>query len=241
MKIIITGGASGLGEAITRLIAVTIHDCEILITFNNSNTNALLLKSVFKNVHIQKCDFCESDEVAAFVTRIIDFNPDVLINNGYSGPFLSKHFHKSSSNEFIASFEQNIIPLIDITRQSILCFRKKKFGKIINISTAALVGKPPVGASEYTANKAYIEALSRSWATENIAFNITSNCISPSIMATTLTAKMDARLIEDIVTKHPLKKLLTVYEVAETVLFFLRSPQHINGIVLPMNAGTDLR
>lgn len=78
---------------------------------------------------------------------------------------------------------------------------------------------PPIGSSTYIANKAYLEKLTKVWAIENSKFNITSNSISPSFMQTKLTSEIDERIIEQIISNHPLKKLLTVDEVAETVLF----------------------
>jgi NAD(P)-dependent dehydrogenase (short-subunit alcohol dehydrogenase family) len=241
MKIIITGGASGLGEAITRRIASACPDSDLHITYNNSQSNAIKLSTEFKNITSHKCNFSNIVEVDKFVAQINGINPDVLINNANTTPFLQKHFHKSKPEDYLAGFENDILPLIKITGESILCFRKKKFGKIINISTAALVGKPPVGSSVYIANKAYLEALSRSWATENIGSNITSNCIAPSMMATSLTNGIDERLLNGIVSNHPLKQLLPVNDVADTVLFFILSSQNINGAILTLNAGMDIR
>jgi len=83
--------------------------------------------------------------------------------------------------------------------------------------------------------------LTQVWATENIKFNITSNTVSPSFMFTNLTAGTDDRVIEQIVTNHPLKKLLTVEEVADTVLFLTTAPTHINGVDIVLNAGTNFK
>jgi 3-oxoacyl-[acyl-carrier protein] reductase len=241
MKILVTGGASGLGESITRRIASACPEYDLHITYNNSQSNAIKLATEFKNITAHKCNFSNIVEVDEFVSEISSINPDVLINNANTSPFLGKHFHKSLPEDYLTGFEHCILPLIKITGESIRCFRKKKFGKIINISTAALVGKPPVGSSVYIANKAYLEALSRSWATENISSNITSNCIAPSMMATSLTNGIDERVLNEIVSNHPLKKLLPVDDVADAVLFFIRSSQHTNGTILTMNAGMDLR
>jgi NAD(P)-dependent dehydrogenase (short-subunit alcohol dehydrogenase family) len=241
MEIIITGGASGLGEAITRKVATDIADATIYITYSKSEQNALKLMDSYPNVRATKCDFANAGEVSDFTAKVKDINPDILIHNSYFGEFIKNHFHKIDAEDYLKSFEMNILPIIKISQQALLCFRKKKFGKIISISTAALINKPPIGASEYVANKSYLEALSKSWATENAGFNITSNCISPSFMETAFTQNMDERVVEEIKNKHPLKKLLTPEEVAETVLFLICAPQHINGISLVMNAASDIR
>ncbi|MFZ0035366.1 MAG: SDR family oxidoreductase, partial [Sedimentisphaerales bacterium] len=127
-----------------------------------------------------------------------------------------------------------------ITQEAIKLFRKKKFGKIINILTSFLINKPPTGLSEYVAKKAYLLSLSKSWAVENADFNISSNCISPSFMQTELTSSMDERIVEQLIKVHPLKRLLRPEEVAESVLFFINSPQHVNGVNLVINAAQDI-
>jgi len=56
------------------------------------------------------------------------------------------------------------------------------------------------------ANKAYLLAMHKSWATENKAFNITSNCISPDFMTTALNDQTDERVIENLVKTTSFKK-----------------------------------
>lgn len=237
MNIIVTGGASGLGGSISKKLADTFPDSKILVTFCKSAIKARELQVQYTNIDVVKCDFSLVEEVEALTGTINNFNPDVLINNSYSGGFIRKHFHKESPEDFLKSFNENIIPVIKITGSALKCFRKKKFGKIINISTSALSGRPPAGTAVYVANKAYIEALSRSWASENIAYNITSNCIAPSMMDTALTSELDERLKNEIIEKNPLGRLLHPDEVADVVIFLINASQHINGITLTMNAG----
>ena len=59
-------------------------------------------------------------------------------------------------------------------------------------------------------------------------------------MQTTLTADTDERVIEQLQNTHPLKKLLTAAEVAETAAFLCLSTQQINGINLLMNSAENI-
>lgn len=164
-----------------------------------------------------------------------------MINNAYSGDFLKSHFHKISSNDFLSDFKENIIPVIEITQEVLKFFRKKKNGKIITILTSALVELPPVGSSVYIANKAYLEKLTKVWANENAKFNITSNSVSPSFMQTYFTSKVDERIIEQMISNHNLKKLLTVEEVAETVSFLTTASSQINGVDIVLNSVPNIK
>jgi NAD(P)-dependent dehydrogenase (short-subunit alcohol dehydrogenase family) len=240
MKILITGGASGLGMAITKALAKDINN-HVYITYSKSSLNAKALEAEFSNVKSIQCDFRDLKSQDLLQSQIPDLDLDILINNAYAGTFLKKHFHKTLSEDFLKDFEENLIPTIKITQSAILGFRKKKNGKIITILTSALINVPPIGSAIYTANKAYLKQLVKVWANENIRFNISSNSISPSFMQTQINASLDERLVEQMVKGHPLKKLLTIDEVAETVLFLTKASTHLNGVDVELNAGASLK
>lgn len=108
------------------------------------------------------------------------------------------------------------------------------------MTTSFLINKPPLGLSAYVAEKAYLTSLSKSWANENASFNITSNCIAPSMMLTPFTSGLDERVMENVVQAHPFKRLLTPDETADTIWLLLQAPQHINGSTLIINGGMDV-
>lgn len=240
MNILITGGASGLGEAITKMLAIDPNN-RIYFTFSKSKGKALSITNEFSNTVSIHCDFSNILGVKALRDSIKQFDLDVLINNAYSGEFLKSHFQRIDPKDFVSDFNINILPIIEITQEAIIGFRKKKKGKIITVLTSALVNVPPVGSSVYIANKAYLEILTKVWATENVKFNITSNAVSPSFMLTGLTSEMDERLIEQLKESHPLKELLTVKEVADTINFLVNASPHINGTNILINAGSSLQ
>jgi 3-oxoacyl-[acyl-carrier protein] reductase len=234
MNILITGGASGLGEAITRRAALDL-DNRIYFTYNQSLTSAQHIEAEHANTTGIKCDFKDKNDIAELINKIAELDVDILINNAYTGQFLASHFHKTSADDFATSFNDNILPTISITQAAIGVFRKKKLGKIITILSAVLIDSPPIGSAVYAANKAYLQELTKVWATENVKFNITSNSISPGFMLTGLTNSMDERLIEQIINGSPSKKLLTTDEVAESVQYFINADQQVNGENLVIN------
>lgn len=238
INILVSGGASGLGEAITRKLAADTENV-VHFTYNNSAENAAGISREFGNARAYHCNFKDSQSIAGLLDKLDEMDLDVLVNNAMAG-FTKKHFHKFSPEEFAESFRINVLPTIRITRKALEIFRKKKFGKIITVLTAALVNKPPVGWSEYVANKAYLLAMSKSWSTENAAFNISANCVSPSLMLTNLHKDLDERIVENYQQNHPLKKMLTTEEVAESVAYLARATQQINGINLIINSGSDV-
>jgi 3-oxoacyl-[acyl-carrier protein] reductase len=238
MNILVTGGASGLGEAITRNLAQNPQHI-VYFTYFNSEAKAKALEKGLPNTRALRCDFTDEISILELKNGLAAFDLDVLVNNAVTG-LTKKHFHKTDPELFLASFKNNVLPAIHLTQAAITIFRKKKFGKIITILSSYILNKPPVGLSEYVATKEYLHALSKAWATENASFNITANCISPALMQTNLTADTDERILEEMQKSHPLKKLLTPQEVAETVNFLVGSTQQINGANLVINAAADL-
>jgi len=238
MNILITGGASGLGEAITRILARDSKNI-VYFTYASSELNAKKIESVFSNAVSIKCDFRDTESIISLTDRISQIDLDILINNAYSGKPIDTYFHKINKDDFSIEFMFNTIPTILITQAAIIHFRKKKKGKIITILTSFLLNYPPIGSSNYVANKAYLASLVKSWSNENSKFNITSNSVSPSFMQTRFTSEVDERIIEQMISNHPLKKLLTVEEVAETVLFLTKASSQINGVDITINSGTN--
>ena len=239
MNILITGGSSGLGKAIVCALSNSPGN-KVFFTYNRHGDEARAIAQEKHNAIAVKCDFANAYEICELEKAIPTFDLDVLINNAYVGTPQGTYFHKTNPESFLKSFENNIIPIIRITQSAILGFRTKKFGKIINILTASLVNVPPMGYSVYASNKAYIMQLSKSWSYEYGKYNISSNCISPDFMLTNLSASVDERIIEQMQASHPLKKLLTPAEVADTVVYLVNASQQVNGAHIVINAAQNI-
>lgn len=238
MNILITGGASGLGEAITRKLSEDKNHF-VYFTYCTSEKNARALEERFQNTKGIFCDFRDKDSVNKLSTEIEKLELNILVNNAFSLSQIT-HFHKNDMSSFGSSFEMNVVPSVIIMQKAVEIFRKAKYGKIITILSSAIINKPPVGWSIYTAEKNYLFSICKSIATENASFNITSNCVSPSFMLTELTKQTDERIIEEMINKHPLKRLLTTAETAESVSYLVNASQQINGINMVINSGTDI-
>jgi len=235
MNILVTGGASGLGEAITRKLAADSRN-KVYFTWAGSTENADALMKDLPNTQGFHCDFHSESDVQRLLGLIDEFELHGLVNNAMAGIRI-EHFHKLPADYFGRSFNENVAPVMCITQEVIRSFRKARFGKIVTILTSYLAGNAPIGLSEYVSIKAYLHSMAKCWATENARYNITSNCVSPSFMLTPLNKETDERVIEQMTAAHPLKKLLTPEESAQVVAFLIEAPQHVNGVNLFINAG----
>ena len=239
MNILITGGASGLGEAITRKLAKNKENT-IYFTYSKSDEKARILTSEFTNTISVKCDFKNEEDLERLLSDIPKFNLDVLVNNAYTGSFLTTYFHKIDLINFENEFLNDVIPTIRITQSVISEFRKKKSGKIITVLTSALLNTPPIGSSIYLANKSCLEEMTKVWAIENGRFNITSNSISPSMMETGITQSIDERIIDQLKGNHPLKRFVSTDEVADSVDYLTTVSTHMNGVNIVINSAVNI-
>jgi 3-oxoacyl-[acyl-carrier protein] reductase len=238
MKILVTGGASGLGEAITKSFAADAAD-QVVFTYCNSEENSRRLENLYPNAKGIRCDFRNPEEVAMLAKKIIELDPDVLVNNAFSEPIHKQHFQKLPGAVFTRGFMHTVMPVIELSQAAVAAFRKKKAGKIITVLSSAILQKPPIGWSEYTAAKAYLQSICKSIAAENGAFNISSYAVSPSLLKTKLTSDIDERIMEEIALNSPLGRLLTTDEVADTIYRIAKTSDYASGSNIALNAVTD--
>lgn len=227
-----------MGKALVEACAASAEH-QVLFTYCRHEDEAQALAGKYANVRAVQVDFTDEASVGLFVQRLADEQVDVLINNAYAGTAQGVHFHKTAPDDFSKAFHDNVMPVIRITQACAQGMRKRKFGKIINIITSYVMDVPPTGFSVYTATKAYIRQLSKSWSKELGRFNITSNCILPDYMQTDF-GKVEDFQLEQMKEAHPLKTLLQPEEVAGIIVSLLGASQQFNGVEIPINAAQHM-
>ncbi len=210
-----------------------------MFTYCRHEDEAQALAGRFANVRAVQVDFSDEASVKSFAEMIAAEPVDVLVNNAYAGSPQGVHFHKTDPDDYAKAFETNVMPVIRITQACVAGMRKRKFGKIINIITSYVMDVPPSGFSVYTATKAYIRQMSKSWSKELGRFNITSNCILPDYMQTSF-GQVEEFQLDQMKNAHPLKELLKPEEVAQVAYHLIQSSQQLNGVEIPVNAAQHM-
>tara|TARA_Y100000816_G_C25948751_1_gene494906 strand:- start:11 stop:748 length:738 start_codon:yes stop_codon:yes gene_type:complete len=234
-KIIVTGATGGIGNSIVKLLSE--NGAKVLATGTRIE-KLEKLKSEFKSLEILNFDISQNDKIEEFMdkaTTQIGGELDCIINNA--------GITKDNLSIRMTNDEWNKVININLTSTFLMCkfaikkMLKKKFGKIVNI-TSVVGHTGNLGQANYTASKAGIIAMSKSLALEYAKKNININCISPGFIKTDMTDKMDEKFKEVIISKIPSARLGEPEDIAKVVLF-LASDQsnYINGETIHVNGG----
>ena len=233
--VLITGGARGIGKAISEKFAQNGYN--VVINYSTSEEPAYRLAETYPNVRIFKADISNKKEVNA----LIDFaekefkHVDILINN--AGISSSGLLQDLSEEELNRIFAVNVNGSF-FTAQAVLpSMISKKSGKIINISS--IWGM--VGASNevaYSASKAAIIGFTKALAKEVGPSNIHVNCVAPGIIMTDMVSDYTIEEFDEIRSNIPLDKIGSTEDVAN-VVYFLASDEsnYITGQVISPNGG----
>jgi len=238
---IITGGASGIGLAITRkfvkegLIAVIVG--------RDKKKLKEACSQIGENAHYEVCDLADLDSIPALAQAVIDKfgRIDILVNN--AGINMKKVFGEVSDEEYQRIILTNQTSTFSLTREVAGYMKEQEIGSILNISSmASQYGLPFVIA--YTASKSAIEGMTRAMAVELAADGIRVNCIAPGFIKTNMSSlalDKDPERKKKVLTRTPLARLGRPEEVANAAYFLVsEEASYITGVVLPVDGGNSI-
>jgi L-fucose dehydrogenase len=242
--IIVSGGARGIGEGITNLLAA---EGAIPIIIGRSEENNLAL---VKAIQIQGY---QADQVVAELTDPIACENaikkivakysqiDGLVNN--AGENDSVGLENGNYELFMKSLHKNLVHYYLLAHHA-LPFLKKSKGNIVNISSkTAETGQG--GTSAYAAANGGRNALTREWAVELLPYGIRVNAVVVAECYTPLYEKWIKTLpnpeekLNSIKEKIPLgQRFTTKEEIANTVAFLLsEKSSHTTGQHIYVDGG----
>lgn len=239
---VVTGGASGLGKAITQILLN--NGTKVVVLDINEAIFAEMPKS--DNLLNIKCDITNEDEIvnALKLTKEHFQQVDILINNAgilYSEPLINimskEKRHKVSSWQKVIDINLTApFVLASYIAEEMIMNRTK--GVIINISSISARGN--AGQSAYSAAKAGLEALTKVWAKELGAFGIRSVAIAPGFMDTESTHNaVSDKILDEMKRQTPIKQLGKAEHIASAVLFSIEN-DHLSGKILEVDGGLVL-
>ena len=234
-KVIITGATGGIGDAITK--SFVDNNAKVLATGTNKD-KLNQLSNTYNNILTLRFDISKHEEIEKFLddaSNMLGGNPDILVNNaGITRDNLSL---RMSEKEWKEVLNLNLTSTFLICKYSLKKMLKNKYGKIVNI-TSVVGHTGNVGQANYAASKSGIIGFTKSLALEYAKKNININCISPGFIETNMTAKIDPKFKELIVSKIPSNRLGAPNDVANVVMFLSSDlANYITGETIHVNGG----
>jgi 3-oxoacyl-[acyl-carrier protein] reductase len=186
-KAIVTGGARGIGRAITKqllkdgssVLICSRNKKELEKTCKELDASGKKLFSFVADVSI----YTDCGKLFKYAEKLFN-RLDILVNNaGIYGPI--GLLERNAPEEWAKTIHINLLGTVYCTKLALPQMKKQKRGKIINLAGAGVGGQKPLGRfSAYYTSKAAVAAFTEVIASEVSEDNIQINCISPGAINT---------------------------------------------------------
>jgi 3-oxoacyl-[acyl-carrier protein] reductase len=240
---LVTGGARGIGRAISKTLAE--KGWQVFLTcLENEQPDAEELCSAIVAAGGQARSFvldireqqaiCQlfQDKIKGQVTL------DVLVNN--AGITKDGLIVRLKSEDWAEVLRVNLDGAFYCLQEASKIMLKQRQGKIINISSLVAISGNP-GQSNYCSSKAGLVGLTKSAALELAPRGITVNAIAPGFIETEMTQKLSAEVKQKYLDKIPLGRYGSPEDVARTVAWLASDDAgYITGQVIGVNGGLYL-
>lgn len=240
---LITGGSRGIGRAIAELFMK--EGAEVVITSKNQKQLQQTSQEIGNSFFVVGDVRNENDVKNVIDKTIKKFGRiDILVNNVGVLPKM-KPLDKITEKEWNEIIDVNLSSHFRFTKY-VIPQMKKNGGSIINISSdAGLKAFENFYADAYTAAKAGIMILTKSWALEYAKNNIRVNCVCAAVVDTDMTRNfwLDTKEKRQITAaEHPLGRIGTGEDVANAVLYFASDDSSwTTGTILPVDGGVSIK
>ena len=212
---LITGTSRGIGSSIKEIL----QNDEIKILSPSRN----------------ELDLSSSESINKFLSEISE-DIDIIVNN--AGILKVGKAEEFSIKDFQDILQVNVLAPFQIISGIVGGMKRKRFGRIVNISS--IWGeKSKSGRSIYSTSKAALNALTRSFAVEFAEHNILVNSIAPGYIETDMMKQYNSEKELDIIKNSiPMKRFGKKTEISELVKFLCSEKNsYITGQILTIDGG----
>ncbi len=235
---LVTGASRGIGKAIA--LALGKSGAKVACVARNEEKlkeTADEIAAAGGTAAIYPCDVTDSAAVEKLFEQVLEDweQLDILVNNaGITRDTLIPRMTDEDWDDVITT---NLRSVFLFTRAGILAMMRKRYGRIINISSVSgLMGNP--GQANYSASKAGVIGLTQTVAREIAGRKVTVNAICPGFISTEMTDALGPMVQDEVKKRVPLKRLGESQEIADAVLYLAsESGAYITGQVLTLDGG----
>ena len=240
-RVIVTGGASGIGKATALLLAregarVFVGDVD------EAGGRAAAAEAAAERLEVEylPLDLTDPSSIAGFAAGVGQRaeRVDSLVNG--AGWDQIQPFLENPPEMWDRVIAINLMGAVRLTREVLPPMVAAHAGKIVNISSdAGRVGS--TGETVYAAAKGGLIAFTKSLARELARYQINVNCVCPGPTDTPLFQRQPDRMKEALTRAIPFRRIAQPIEIAQAILFFLsRRSDYITGQVLSVSGGLTM-
>jgi 3-hydroxy acid dehydrogenase/malonic semialdehyde reductase len=223
---LVTGASSGIGEAISRLLVA--HQYRVIGAARNMSKLKALADELGESFHPLDLDVIDADSVSSLIDRLpFELQAiDVLINNAGHDIGGRRSFELGTAAQWSHTIETNVQGLMRVTHAVIHGMLNRGRGHILNMGSIAGI-KPFATVAAYVASKYAVHGFSESLRLDYAGKGIRVSEIMPGMVRTGFASERlgDANAADAFYDSFD--QLLTPEDIAETVLFALQQPKHV--------------
>lgn len=227
---LVTGGNRGIGLA----IAQALHDAghKVVITYRTGEAPVGVLSVQMDVTSTESVD-------AAFAVIEEKWGiPEIIVAN--AGITKDGLVMRMSDADFEDVINANLTGAFRVARRATKGLLKLKRGRLIFIGSV-VGGVGAAGQVNYSASKAGLLGMARSFARELGSRGITANVIAPGFVETDMTSGLDEKRREEIAKSVPLGRFSTTHEIASVVKFVAsEEASYISGALIPVDGGLGM-
>ncbi|GGD85597.1 beta-ketoacyl-ACP reductase [Aureimonas endophytica] len=234
-RALVTGASGGIGEA----IAKALHAAGASVGLHGTRREKLeeLAAALGERAHVLPADLGsrEGQTGLAEAAEAAMDGVDILVNN--AGITKDGLFVRMSDEDWDKVLEVNLTAAMRLTRALTHPMMRRRFGRIVNItSVVAVTGNP--GQANYCAAKAGMIGFTKSLAQEIASRNVTVNCIAPGFIESAMTGKLNDKQKEAIMGAIPMRRMGIGGDIAAAALYLASDEAaYVTGQTLHVNGG----
>ncbi len=236
---VITGAAQGIGKETARVFLSFGANVALLdIQKDKLDQTKTELQSAFpkQKIEVFVADISQKAPVESAVANIVKHfgTIDILINN--AGILRDASLLKMEETQFDQVIAVHLKGTFLLTQACAKTMSEKKYGKIINLSSVASRGN--FGQTNYSAAKAGLVGMTKTWALELSRYGINVNAIAPGLIETDMTKSIPQPVLEGLTSRIPMKRMGSVTEIAHLICFLASDDaSYIQGELIHINGG----
>jgi 3-oxoacyl-[acyl-carrier protein] reductase len=164
--------------------------------------------------------------------------PEIIVAN--AGITKDTLVMRMSEEDFEDVINANLTGAFRVAKRAVKGLLKIKRGRLIFIGSV-VGGVGSAGQVNYSASKAGLVGMARSFARELGSRGVTANVVAPGFVETDMTATLDEKRRNEIAGSVPLGRFCSAEEIADVVAF-IASPQasYITGAIIPVDGGLGM-